>query len=94
MGPIICNVFIGDLGPKNSSVLMKSTDDKKQGAVINTEENQNIIQEELDDLEDWSNRNRRIRCRSARIRCRSARSLTWGLTRRRNAINWKCNSYT
>lgn len=35
---------------------MKSADDKKQGALINTEENQNIIQEELDDLEDWSNR--------------------------------------
>lgn len=72
---------------------MKSADDKKQGALINTEENQNIIQEELDDLEDWSNRNRRRRCRSAKIRCRSARSLTWGLMRRKNAINWKCNSY-
>lgn len=65
---------------------MKSVDDKKQGAQINTEENQNIIQEELDDFEDWSNRNRRRRCRSAR-------SLTWGLVRRKNAINWKCNSY-
>lgn len=62
MRPITCNVFIGDLGTKSSCVLMKSADDTKLGAVINTQEHQNIIQEELDDLEDWCNRNRRIMC--------------------------------
>lgn len=62
MSPIICNVFIGDLGTKSSSALMKSADDTKLRAVINTEEHQNDIQEELDDLEDWSNRNSRITC--------------------------------
>lgn len=62
MRPIICNVFIGDLGTKSSYVLMKSADDTKLGAAINREEHQNIRQEELDDLEDWSNRNRRITC--------------------------------
>lgn len=43
-------------------MLMKSADDTKLGAAINAEEHQNIIQEELGDLEDWSNRNRRITC--------------------------------
>lgn len=62
MRPIICNVFIGDLGTKSSRVLMKSADDTKLGAAINTEEHHNTIQEKLDDLEDWSNRNSRITC--------------------------------
>lgn len=62
MRPIICNVFIGDLGTKSSYVRMKSADDTKLGAAINTEKQQNIIQEELDDLEDWINSNRRITC--------------------------------
>jgi len=41
---------------------VKSADDTKLGAAINTEEHQNIIQKELDDLEDWNNMNRKITC--------------------------------
>lgn len=37
---------------------MKFADCTKLGGTINTNENRNIIQEELDDLEDRSNRNR------------------------------------
>lgn len=62
MRPITCHVFIGDLGTEGNCVLMKFADDTKMGAAINTKKHQNIIQEELDDLEDWSNRNRRITC--------------------------------
>lgn len=62
MRAIICNVFTGDLGTKSSYVLMKSADDTKLGAAINAEEDQNIIQEELDDLENWINSKRRITC--------------------------------
>lgn len=54
--PIICNVFIGDLGTKNNHALIKSADDTKLRTAINTDKHQNIIQEELHDLENWSDK--------------------------------------
>lgn len=36
---------------------MKFVVDTKLGDLINVEEDQNVIQKELDDFDDWSNRN-------------------------------------
>lgn len=81
--PIICNVFICDLGIKNNCALIKSADDTKLGTAINTEKHQNIIQEELYDLENWSGKKDNV--------VSSTRSCSQGLRRRMTAINWKYN---
>lgn len=59
------NIFMNDLATKCNSVLMKFIDDRKVGA--NTEEDQSIRKEELNDLEEWSIR--------SRMTVQSARSL-------------------
>ncbi|CAM4404156.1 unnamed protein product [Caretta caretta] len=56
LGPILFHLFINDLGTKSGSVLMKSADDTKLGGIANLERDQDIIQEDLDDLVNWSNR--------------------------------------
>ncbi|CAM5164461.1 unnamed protein product [Natator depressus] len=54
LGPILFNLFITDLGTKSGSVLIKFADDTKLGY----REGLGIIQEDLDDLVNWSNSNR------------------------------------
>ncbi|CAM5148275.1 unnamed protein product [Eretmochelys imbricata] len=56
LGPILFNLFITDLGTKSGSVLIKSADDTKLGGIANLEKDRDIIQEDLDDLVNWSNR--------------------------------------
>ncbi|CAM5130106.1 unnamed protein product [Eretmochelys imbricata] len=58
MGPILFNLFITDLGTKSGSVLIKSADDTKLRGIANSEKDRDIIQEDLDDLVNWSNSNR------------------------------------
>ncbi|CAM4625018.1 unnamed protein product [Caretta caretta] len=58
LGPILFNLFITDLGTKSGSVLIKSADEAKLGGIANTERDRDIIQEDLDDLVNWSNSNR------------------------------------
>ncbi|CAM5139726.1 unnamed protein product [Natator depressus] len=58
LGPILFNLFITDLGTKSGSVLIKFADDTKLGGIANLERDREIIQENLDDLVNWSNSNR------------------------------------
>ncbi|CAM5155546.1 unnamed protein product [Natator depressus] len=58
LGPILFNLFITDLSTKSGSVLIKFADDTKLGGIANLEKDQDIIQEDLDDLVNWSNSNR------------------------------------
>ncbi|CAM4671246.1 unnamed protein product [Caretta caretta] len=58
LGPILFNLFITDHGTKSGSVLIKFADDTKLGGIANLEKDREIIQEDLDDLVNWSNSNR------------------------------------
>uniref|UniRef100_K7F0K2 Reverse transcriptase domain-containing protein n=1 Tax=Pelodiscus sinensis TaxID=13735 RepID=K7F0K2_PELSI len=58
LGPILFNLFIADFGTKSGSVLIKFADDTKLGAIANSEKDRDIIQEDLDDLVNWSDSNR------------------------------------
>ncbi|CAM4321681.1 unnamed protein product [Lepidochelys kempii] len=58
LGPILFNLFIADLGTKSGSVLIKFADDTKLGGIANLEKDRDTLQEDLDDLVNWSNRNR------------------------------------
>ncbi|CAM4578493.1 unnamed protein product [Caretta caretta] len=58
LGPILFNLFISDLGTKSGSVLIKFVYDTKLGGIANLENDRDIIQEDLDDLVNWSNSNR------------------------------------
>ncbi|CAM5153249.1 unnamed protein product [Eretmochelys imbricata] len=57
-GTNLFNLFITDLGTKSGSVLIKFTDDTKLGGIANLEKDRDIIQEDLNDLFNWSNSNR------------------------------------
>ncbi|CAM5165724.1 unnamed protein product [Natator depressus] len=58
LGPILFNLFITDLGTKSESVLIKFADDTKLGGIANLEKDRDILQDDLDDLVNWSNSNR------------------------------------
>ncbi|CAM5110902.1 unnamed protein product [Natator depressus] len=58
LGPILFNLFITDLGTKSGCALIKFADDTKLGGIANLERDRDIIQEDLDDLVNWSNSNR------------------------------------
>ncbi|CAM4595088.1 unnamed protein product [Lepidochelys kempii] len=58
LGPILFNLFITDLCTKSGSVLIKFVDDTKLGDIANLEKDRDILQEDLDDLVNWSNSNR------------------------------------
>ncbi|CAM4501029.1 unnamed protein product [Lepidochelys kempii] len=58
LGPILFNLFITDFGAKSGSVLIKFADDTKLGGIANLEKDRDILQEDLDDLVNWSNSNR------------------------------------
>ncbi|CAM5111507.1 unnamed protein product [Natator depressus] len=58
LGPILFNLFITGLGTKSGSVLIKFADETKLGGIANLERDRDIIQEDLNDLVNWSNSNR------------------------------------
>ncbi|CAM4690211.1 unnamed protein product [Lepidochelys kempii] len=58
LGPILFNFFITDLGTNSGSALIKFADDTKLGGIANLERDRDIIQEDFDDLVNWSNSNR------------------------------------
>ncbi|CAM4694885.1 unnamed protein product [Lepidochelys kempii] len=58
LGLILFNLFITDLGTKSGSVLIKFVDDTKLGGIANLEKDRDILQEDLDDLVNWSNSNK------------------------------------
>ncbi|CAM5085619.1 unnamed protein product [Eretmochelys imbricata] len=58
LGPILFNLLITDLSTKSWSVLIKFADDTKLGGIASLESDRDIIQEDLDDLLNWSNSNR------------------------------------
>ncbi|CAM5141001.1 unnamed protein product [Natator depressus] len=58
LGPILFNLLITDLGTKSGSVLIKFADDTKLGGIANLEKDRDTLQEDLDDLVNWSNSNR------------------------------------
>ncbi|CAM4651613.1 unnamed protein product, partial [Lepidochelys olivacea] len=58
LGPILFNLFITDLGTKSGSMLIKFVDDTKLGGIANLEKDRDTLQEDLDDLVNWSNSNR------------------------------------
>ncbi|CAM5077630.1 unnamed protein product [Eretmochelys imbricata] len=58
LGPILFNLFITGFGTKSRNVLIKFADDTKLGGIANTEKDRDVIQEDLDDLVNWSNSNR------------------------------------
>ncbi|CAM5116524.1 unnamed protein product [Natator depressus] len=70
LGPILFNLFITDLGTKNWNVLIKFVDDTKLGGIANAEKDQDIIQEDLDDLVNWSKSNRmKFNCEKCKVTC-------------------------
>uniref|UniRef100_A0A452IU09 Reverse transcriptase domain-containing protein n=1 Tax=Gopherus agassizii TaxID=38772 RepID=A0A452IU09_9SAUR len=58
LGPILFNLFITYLGTKSGNVLIKFADDTKLGGTANIEKDRDILQEDLDDLVNWSNSNK------------------------------------
>ncbi|CAM4650931.1 unnamed protein product [Lepidochelys kempii] len=56
--PILFNLFITDLSTKTGCVLIKFADDTKLGGIANLKKDWDTIQEDLDDLVNWSNSNR------------------------------------
>uniref|UniRef100_A0A8C3IEJ8 Reverse transcriptase domain-containing protein n=1 Tax=Chrysemys picta bellii TaxID=8478 RepID=A0A8C3IEJ8_CHRPI len=58
LGPILFNLFITDLGTDCRSGLIKFADDTKLGGVANSEEDRDILQGDLNELVNWSIRNR------------------------------------
>lgn len=53
---IFFNFFTNILETQSRCVFMKFADATTLGVIVNTEKNNNIIQEALDELEGWSNR--------------------------------------
>ncbi|CAM5076952.1 unnamed protein product [Eretmochelys imbricata] len=56
LGPILFNLFITDLGTKSGSMLIKFADDTKLGGIANLEKDRDILQEDLYDFVNWSNK--------------------------------------
>lgn len=48
------SIFIYYIGTKSRSLLIKSALDIKLGELVNMMEEQNILQEELNELENWN----------------------------------------
>ena len=58
LGLVLFNIFINDLDEGVQGMLVRFLDDTKLGAIINTLEDRNKIQNDLDTLEHWDENNR------------------------------------
>ncbi|GAB0189286.1 mitochondrial enolase superfamily member 1 [Grus japonensis] len=57
LGPTLFNIFISDLGDWIKCTLMKFADDTKLSGEADTSERRATLQEDLDRLEEWANKN-------------------------------------